>query len=177
MDSKNHRLKKFLLGLVRKVVLGAQLDTKEISSAILAIIIGSLVTAGFMLIGWQVQNYVLWVFGPLLGGIIAGLIIKNRPVTSSDFDNWLIKNGSVKSPVSGKIVLVGLLSGLLGAFVFIVGLIIIYPPPIEQRSEWELVRFAASLMSIFAGLFLGSIGGAIGGGIRKIVEGKKRFKN
>jgi uncharacterized membrane protein YeaQ/YmgE (transglycosylase-associated protein family) len=123
-------------------------------SAILAILVGSLVTAGLMLVGWQIQSD-FFILVPLLGGLISGFLTKN----------------------SNKSFLAGLLSGILGAFVFIVGLIIIYPPPIEQRSEWELVRFAASLGSIFAGLIFGFLGGAIGGWIRETSNSKRRFKN
>jgi len=114
------------------------MDTEGMGSAIF---VGLIVTAGCMLISAQTQILILWMFGPLLGGIIAGI---------------LTKNGS-------KCVLAGLLSGIFGSFVFIIGMLISYPPPKEMRNDWEFLTFVASIVAVYAGFVWGSIGGVVGG--------------
>jgi hypothetical protein len=131
------------------------LDIKGVSLTILA---GSFVTAGLVIIGWQFQNYVLWMLGPLLGGIIAGL---------------LTKNDSIHFSVPDKSVVVGILSGVLGGFGFIIYLITIDTTPQYPLSTWELVRFIASGFSVFLGFGLGMVGGVVGNGIRWKASRKK----
>jgi hypothetical protein len=133
------------------------LGTKGMVSAV---IVGSLATAGFILIGLLVAPIIGFLglgFAPLLGGIIAG---------------GLTKNGY-------KSVLVGLLSGILGAFIFIIAMIVLLQasPPEWGRSEVEFAIFGLSVGLVFFGLIFGTIGGVIGGGIRNTVKVKKHPEN
>jgi hypothetical protein len=138
----------------------AQLDVKGIGSATLAILVGSLFYAGVMLGGLFGGAEILllgFMLGPLLGGVIAGILTKNGFASVG----------------------VGLLSGLLGAFIFITAMLIDlhYNPPEYLRSEVEFAIFGLSVGSVFFGLIFGTIGGVIGAGIRNTVKSKKHYEN
>jgi len=53
-----------------------------------AVFVGLGVTAGCMIIGAEAQILMLWMLGPLLGGIIAGILTKNGRKNR----NWRGKN-------------------------------------------------------------------------------------
>jgi hypothetical protein len=127
-----------------------------------AIIVGSIVTAGCMLIGAELfQNlFALFLLGPLIGGAVAGNLITYA---------W----ARTKEIHLDKSVIAGLLSGIFGALIFVVIINLITPSPIEMISGDEYFRTSGSLHAILLGFAEGAIGGLMGGAIGKMVVKRK----
>jgi hypothetical protein len=120
----------------------------------LAILVGSIVTAGLSAIDF-------FIFAPLIGGIVAG---------------FLIKNGSIYFSLADfKPAMVGLLSGVLGALIVLIGIHFFVTPPTEGLADWSTGLWVYSIVLLFAGPFLGAMGGAVGGIARNMVKPKKHL--
>jgi MFS family permease len=126
------------------------LDIKNVG---LAILVGAVVTC--------LLSFLLWIFAPFIGALIAGFLYNNgstnRRYSYYDYNPaW-----------------VGLLSAILGVFIFLIVLHLFFEtPPTEGRGDWEFGVFAIRITLLFGGLFLGYFGGALGGFARNMVKGK-----